>query len=180
MQGGNISKLSEITGNDMSKGCYEYTAFGYTGNTREDFVALQLALDFEGFNPGAVRHEGDGDGEETRVADMNRPSNPAELNKPTDPAALNKPTNPAELNKPTDPAQLNKPTDPAELNKPTDPAQLNQPANPAAMINMPADPAQLLKKPGYSPILDSRIVTVGISNKPSKKTRNVTQVLYVK
>ena len=117
MQGGNIPKLSEITGNDKSKDCYEYTAMGFTGESAEEFVALQLALDFEGFNPGAIRHEEDKDGDETQVADMNRPSNPAELNRPTDPAALNKPTDPAELNKPTDPAKLNQPTDPT-VNKP--------------------------------------------------------------
>ena len=108
MQGGNIQKLSEITGNDKSKDCYEYTAMGFTGESGEEFVALQLALDFEGFNPGAIRHEGEGDGEETKVADLNRPSNPAELNKPTDPEALNQPTDPAKLNQPTDPA-ANKP-----------------------------------------------------------------------
>ena len=126
MQGGNISKLSEIIGNDKSKDCYEYSAMGFTGESGEEFVALQLALDFEGFNPGAIRHEGDGDGEETKVADLNRPSDPAELNKPTDPAALNKPTDPDELNKPSNHDELNKPTDPATLNQPTDPT-VNKP-----------------------------------------------------
>ena len=114
MQGGNISKLSEISGSDRSRDCYEYTALNFTCTTGEECVALQLALDYEGFNPGAIRHEGEEEESDPAVADLNRPSDPALLNKPTDPDLLNKPTDPAVLNKPTDPAaMINKPTNPA-------------------------------------------------------------------
>ena len=47
--GGNITKYSELSGGDKSATCSEYTMVKFTGTTGEEFVALQLALDFEDF-----------------------------------------------------------------------------------------------------------------------------------
>ncbi len=48
-QGGNIAKYSELSGDDKSASCFEFTMPKFQGTTGEQFVALQLALDFEQF-----------------------------------------------------------------------------------------------------------------------------------
>lgn len=48
-QGGNITKYSEIKGNDSASVCSEFTMPQFDGSTGTEFVALQLALDFEDF-----------------------------------------------------------------------------------------------------------------------------------
>jgi len=47
--GGNIAKYSEITGSEKESTCSEFTMVKFEGSTGEEFVALQLALDFEDF-----------------------------------------------------------------------------------------------------------------------------------
>ena len=46
-KGGNIAKLSELSGSDKSDSCVEFTMPKFEGTTGEEFVALQLALNFE-------------------------------------------------------------------------------------------------------------------------------------
>ena len=48
-KGGNIAKYSEIKGNDSSATCTEFTMPQFEGTTGTEFIALQLALDFEDF-----------------------------------------------------------------------------------------------------------------------------------
>ena len=45
--GGNIEKYSEITGSDKNSECFEYTMTKYEGNSAEEFVCLELALDWD-------------------------------------------------------------------------------------------------------------------------------------
>ena len=53
-KGGNIAKYSELTGSDKTSSCCEFTMPQFEGTTGFEFVALQLALDFENFE-GAKR-----------------------------------------------------------------------------------------------------------------------------
>ena len=54
-RGGNIAKYSEITGDDKTSSCKEYTMVKFEGTTGEEFVALQLALDFEDFGAAKAK-----------------------------------------------------------------------------------------------------------------------------
>ena len=56
-KGGNIAKYTEISGGDKTSTCKEFTMVQFEGSTGEEFVALQLALDFEGMNEGAKQPE---------------------------------------------------------------------------------------------------------------------------
>ena len=49
-KGGNIAKYTELSGSDKTGSCSEFTMIKYQGTTGDDFVALQLALDFEDFD----------------------------------------------------------------------------------------------------------------------------------
>ena len=53
--GGNIAKFTELSGQDKSAVCSEFTMLKFPGSTGDEFVALQLALDFEGLNSGAKK-----------------------------------------------------------------------------------------------------------------------------
>ena len=47
-KGGNIEKLKTITGDEGKTGeCYEYTMVKYEGHQADEFIALELALDWD-------------------------------------------------------------------------------------------------------------------------------------
>lgn len=48
-KGGNIAKLTALSGEDKTGSCFEFTMPKFEGSTGIEFVALQLALDFEEF-----------------------------------------------------------------------------------------------------------------------------------
>ena len=52
-KGGNITKYNEIKGDDNSGICREFTMPQFEGSTGTEFLALQLALDFEDFEGAA-------------------------------------------------------------------------------------------------------------------------------
>jgi hypothetical protein len=47
--GGNIAKYSELSGGDKADTSHEFTMVKFEGTTGEEFIALQMALDFEDF-----------------------------------------------------------------------------------------------------------------------------------
>ena len=49
-KGGNIAKYSELSGGDKAPFAFEFTFAQFEGTRGEEFVALQMALDFEGMN----------------------------------------------------------------------------------------------------------------------------------
>ena len=49
-KGGNIAKLTAASGEDKTASCFEFTMPKFEGSTGTEFVALQLALDFEDFD----------------------------------------------------------------------------------------------------------------------------------
>ena len=156
--GGNIAKYTEITGSDKTSSCAEYTMVKFTGTTGEEFVALQLALDFEDFkgtnaaNPEAVAAKPEAEKLEP-VATSSEPDAAAVANTmdyggvPNPTAAV--PDKGEEAKKPAD----------AKTDAKADAAK-----KPAAGVPT---------KPGYSPILDEAVTSVGICNKAHKKTTNV-------
>ena len=44
--GGNIEKYRTVTGEDKAGACFEYTMVKYEGHLAEEFIALELALDW--------------------------------------------------------------------------------------------------------------------------------------
>lgn len=156
--GGNIAKFSEISGGDKSSSCAEYTMVKFTGTTGEEFVALQLALDFEDFkgvnaaNPDAVAVQP----ESTEVP---KPEAAPASSEPDAAAVANTLDYGGVANSASAPDKGEE-----EAKKPADAKK----------------PAAAPTKPGYSPILDEAVTTVGICNKAHKKTQNIIQVLYCK
>ena len=165
--GGNIAKYSEISGGDKSSSCTEYTMVKYQGSTGEDFVALQLALDFEDFkgvnaaNPDAVAAQ-----PEAAAADAAANAEPAASSEP-DAAAVANTLDYGGVANPVDASTAPAATGEEEAKKPADAADAKKPAG---------EPT----KPSYSPILDEAVTSVGICNKAHKKTINIIQVLYCK
>lgn len=160
-QGGNIAKFSEISGGDKATSCHEFTMVKFTGTTGEEFVALQLALDFEDFNgknaadPEAVA-SGAPEAKEKKGGD----SGAAAASSEPDAAAV---ANTLDYGGVPNVSSA-VPDKGEEDKKPADAKKTAVAAN----------------KPAYSPILDEAVSTVGICNKAHKKTQNVIQVLYCK
>jgi len=159
--GGNITKFTELSGADKSTSCAEYTMVKFTGTTGEEFVALQLALDFEDFkgtnaaNPEAVAAS-------PEAANMPE-AKPAAT---SEPAASSEPEAAAVANT-LDYGGVPNVTDPASA-----PDKGEEAKKPAA-ADAAKKPAAETTKPSYSPILDEAVTTVGICNKAHKKTQNI-------
>ena len=153
-KGGNIAKYSELSGGDKSSSCHEFTMVKYTGSTGEDFVALQLAVDFEGMNEGVKQPEAPVT-ETAPAAEINADAgaNAMDGGAPTDGTAA------------ADAGAAPDKSTGEEAKKET-----------AAAAKKPAAAAPAA--PGYSPILDSEVTMIGVSNKSHKKTINLIQVLY--
>lgn len=147
----------------------------YQGTTGDDFVALQLALDFEDFD--AANKAGEEAKDKTAAA-----KDPAAAAATTEAApvaegeaAPDKGEHEAAVANTLDYGGVPNPTAPKageEAKKPADAAK-----DPAAAKKAGAAAPT---KPAYSPILDEAVNMVGICNKAHKKTINVIQVLYCK
>lgn len=160
-QGGNIAKFSEISGGDKSTTCHEFTMTKFTGTTGEEFIALQLALDFEDFN-----------GKNADNPDAAAPKDaaaPEEANADSAAAASSEPDAAAVANT-LDYGGVPNPSSAV----PDKGQEAKKPATDAKKA------AGAPTKPSYSPILDEGVTVVGICNKAHKKTQNVIQVLYCK
>lgn len=171
--GGNIAKYSELTGGDKSASCAEYTMVKFTGCTGEEFVALQLALDFEDFKGTQAKKEEAGQAATEAANKLDEAKPAAAASDEPDAAAVANTLDYGGVPNPTTAAATSAPdkgeADPASK-KPATTAD-KKPATATA-----AAPA----KPGYSPILDADVTCIGVCNKAHKKTQNVIQVLYVK
>ena len=170
--GGNITKYSELTGGDKSASCSEYTMVKFTGCTGEEFVALQLALDFEDFKGTQAKKEEEGKAATEAANKLDEAKPAAAASDEPDAAAVANTLDYGGVPNPTSPPATSAPdkgeaADPAK--KPATATADKKPATAAA-------PA----KPGYSPILDADVTCIGVCNKAHKKTQNVIQVLYVK
>ena len=178
--GGNVAKYTELSGQDKSAGCSEFTMVKFTGTTGEQFIALQLALDFEGMNEGSKDKLAPADPSKAPESDIAAAGEAAASTNAMD--AGNQPV--AQPNgMDTDPvAQPNSMGD-AEESKATTAAAPKEAAKPAATDNKKKTTDKktaAATKPGYSPVLDEELTMIGCSNKAHKKTTNVIQVLYVK
>mmetsp|Transcript_22389 Transcript_22389/g.27539 ORF Transcript_22389/g.27539 Transcript_22389/m.27539 type:complete len:234 (-) Transcript_22389:99-800(-) len=149
-KGGNIAKYNEIKGGDNTSSCAEFTFPQFEGTTGQQFIALQLALDFEDF-------EG---------AEKDAAAKPAALDATAELADAPIPAQPA-----TEAGSAPDKSTGSEVK--TDAAAKDKPAKAAAAAGKPT-------KPSYSPILDDDVQFVGICNKVHPKTVNLLQVLYVK
>ena len=132
----------------------------YTGSTGEDFVALQLALDFEGMNEGAKKPEAPVAEGTTTVPEIN-----------AEPAAQTG-ANAMDGGAPTDGTVA------ADSSAAPDKGTGEEAKKETAAPKKPAAKDAAPANPGYSPILDDTITMIGVSNKSHKKTINVIQVLY--
>ena len=128
----------------------------FEGSTGTEFIALQLALDFEDFdNPEAAAK-----------ADKEPKQKPE--------SAAAAPGDAPDKQPAEEQAQPNGLDTDAQL-----PAEEETAAKPAAAPEAPK-PAAAPTKVSYSPILDEEVQNVGICNKAHKKTKNLIQVLYIK
>jgi len=173
--GGNIAKYSELSGSDSSGSCAEFTMVKFTGTTGEEFVALQLALDFEDFK-GTQAKKDEADKAATDAA-----------NKLDAAGADNKPAAAGGASDEPDATAVANTLDYGGVPNPTTGTGAGAPDKGEADAKKPAGAATDASKkvatptkPSYSPILDADITSIGVCNKAHKRTQNVIQVLYVK
>lgn len=148
--GGNIAKFTELSGSDKTGSCHEYTMVKFEGTTGEEFIALQMALDFEDF-----------EGAKKPLAGETVEQPAAEIQAAEEPAAA------AANGLDTEQVVVAGDKSTGEEAKEVKKDVKKDAKKPAAII-------------GYTPVLDEAVEQVGVSNKAHKKTVNVIQVLYCK
>jgi len=176
-KGGNIAKFSELSGGDKADSCYEFTMPGFEGQRGEEFVALQLALDFEGLNECTKKAAElkAATAATTTAATVDAPKTDDKLIEPAEPeaAANAMDAGSAPVTEKAEDKEVPKEEPKVEAAAAAEPSADKKPKDPK---KQPAASAT----PGYSPVLDAEIETVGICMKPHKKVTNMIQVLYCK
>lgn len=169
VKGGNIAKYSEISGADKAGSCKEFTMIKYDGQCGIEFVALELALDFEGLNEGAKA----GDPKvKAAVGTETAPAKESELLSGTPAEAQPNAMGGEEAQPNGMGGEESK--EPAKDKAPATTTEAKPADKTAAKDKAPE------KEPGYSPILDSELESLGICFLAHKKTVNITQILYAK
>lgn len=181
-KGGNIAKFTELSGGDKAASCYEFTMAQFEGSRGEEFIALQLALDFEGLNESTKKAA-------EALAAAKKESEPAAAaaekkpEAPIEPEAAPNAMDAGSAPNAMDAGSAEKPEgEVKEAPKPAEPAPKPEAKPEAKPATDKKDPKKAAPAgaPGYSPILDAEIEQVGIAMKAHKKTTNLIQVIYCK
>ena len=174
--GGNAAKYGEILGEDKTAACSEFTMVKFQGSTGDQFVALQLALDFEGLNEGTKDKMAPADPSAAPVSDLAGTDSANAMDADAvavpngmDTDAVAAQPNGMDTDAVAQPAEENK--EAAATAAPKDTKKADAKKKPAEKVAAPA---------GYLPILDKELTMMGVSNKAHQKTINIIQVLYVK